>query len=63
MFLYEIFFFLTANTQNICNLIDREEQNNGCIKLLISILYSMLKNNETRFVWPKGIQIYYPNEK
>ena len=49
---------MIANAQNICNLIGREECSIDGIAVLVSILHSLTKKNNIRFLWQKTIEIF-----
>ena len=59
----EVETFFIANAQNTCDLIGREEYNNYCILLSVSILYSLTKKSATfdRFLLRETINLEFSN--
>ena len=59
----EVETFFIANAQNTCDLIGREEYNNDCILLSVSMLYSLTKKSATfdRFLLRETINLEFSN--
>ena len=59
----EVETFFIGNAQNTCDLIGREEYNNDCILLSVSMLYSLTKKSATldRFLLRETINLEFSN--